>query len=553
MGKGSGRGGAKLGKAVKGKSKPENKEKATESEAAPPLEAEPVGAATVIDVPLAVEKPAAKVLNEDIKMLEEYEKLAKLSEAQKTRLKKLQMQEAYNTKINKKLLVNIHRKFMRADKVDQLRKEIEILAQNHEREVDRKDAIIQMLSRDLDDSEEQFQTAQRAHMDKITKYISLHTEKTRRIETEFERDLKMLKDEFNTEREAIIAQHARELKEMKAVITMVEAQEAERNASAKQDHETEREEIRNKNLEGINELRISLENKIEELEKQFDDAHQNYVENTDSANKHFKELQKEDKKLSKIIDTQKRKIERMQANLVYWKKKIEGNAQECEERNAALREQKEAINKHCNVLKGRMKKFRALENAKLTALTVTARDALLAATAREAQAQKILMLAELARKLETEREKVQPFYASTKRDSRSETKEEWQPIKTLEDSSEYKTAAVQYDSALGEDGQPVAEWHYLENFHKKYNKVLLDKLAIAEEKKRLQKENGDLRSILKQYLDGIAVTGEAVDADNPLLIINGRVNLLDSTVRRARPNNIVELTTVVRNNLQARA
>jgi hypothetical protein len=78
---------------------------------------------------------------------QEYEKLNKLAEAQRIRLKKLEQQEAYNTRINKKLLVNIHRKFMRADKVDQLRKEIEILAQNHEREVDRKDAIIQMLTR----------------------------------------------------------------------------------------------------------------------------------------------------------------------------------------------------------------------------------------------------------------------------------------------------------------------------------------------------------------------------------------------------------------------
>ena len=34
---------------------------------------------------------------------------------------------------------------MRLAKVENLRKEIEILSQNHERDVDRKDAIIQML------------------------------------------------------------------------------------------------------------------------------------------------------------------------------------------------------------------------------------------------------------------------------------------------------------------------------------------------------------------------------------------------------------------------
>ena len=39
---------------------------------------------------------------------------------------------------------------------------------------------------------------------------------------------------------------------------------------AKQTHETEREEIRNRNLEDINVLKISLETEIEEYEKQFD-------------------------------------------------------------------------------------------------------------------------------------------------------------------------------------------------------------------------------------------------------------------------------------------
>jgi len=40
---------------------------------------------------------------------------------------------------------------------------------------------------------------------------------------------------------------------------------------------------------------------------------------------------------------------------------------------------------------------------------------------------------------------------------------------------------------------------------RRYNKVLLDSTAIERERERLSHENGDLRSILKQYLDGISV------------------------------------------------
>jgi DNA repair exonuclease SbcCD ATPase subunit len=348
----------------------------------------------------------------------------------------------------------------------------------------------------------------------------------------------------------------RETKEMNGIIQAVEQTEAARSADAKQAHETEREEIRNKNLEGINELRINLENKIEDLEKQFDDAHKNYVENTEQANKHFKELQREDKKLSKIIDTKKRKIERMQGNLAYWKKKIEQNYKECVARNRQLKEQKEAIAKHCSALKARRKKLRHNEGKRLTELTVMARNAYRSNEERLSKAEKIIQLAELGRKLETEREKVQPFYESTIQNNVQATEGKTATVKTLEEGEDYRTQQMQPISAtviMGQDGKPLGRWEHLGNFHKKFNKVLLDKLAISEEKLRLEKENGDLRGILKQYLDGIAVTEDAVDSDNPLMIINGRVNLIDKErqVRRMGPPKTITEANVVVNNTAA--
>lgn len=60
-----GRGGAQLGKAVKGKSKERKKDKKSKLK----------------------ETVTEKQLSEDIRMLEEYEKMNKLAEAQRTRLK----------------------------------------------------------------------------------------------------------------------------------------------------------------------------------------------------------------------------------------------------------------------------------------------------------------------------------------------------------------------------------------------------------------------------------------------------------------------------------
>ena len=94
--------------------------------------------------------------------------------------------------------------------------------------------------------------------------------------------------------------------------------------------------------------------------------------------------------------------------------------------------------------------------------------------------------------------------------------------------------------AIGDDGKPVKEWNYLDRFYRRYNKVLLDKLAIAKEKERLERENHDLQAILKQYLDGISVNEDVMRGPNPLLVVNGRVNLNAPPVRRTGRVPVVE-------------
>lgn len=87
---------------------------------------------------------------------------------------------------------------MRMAKVEELRKEIEILSQNHEREVDRKDAIIQMLDRDLEDAEEQYQLALRGHMQVVESLLDLQYMRMKALQEEFNTNLKALEEEFET-------------------------------------------------------------------------------------------------------------------------------------------------------------------------------------------------------------------------------------------------------------------------------------------------------------------------------------------------------------------
>jgi len=90
-----------------------------------------------------------------------------------------------------------------------------------------------------------------------------------------------------------------------------------------------------------------------------------------------------------------------------------------------------------------------------------------------------------------------------------------------EEEEETPLHTLSYD----DNGKVVKNWNSLDNFWKKYNKVLLDALAIEREEERLKKENSDLQEILKQYFDGISVSDEMLKKANPLFVVNGRVNL----------------------------
>merc|ERR1712048_521215 len=170
---------------------------------------------------------------------------------------------------------------------------------------------------------------------------------------------------------------------------------------------------------------------------------------------------------------------------------------------------------------GKMNLFRSEEKKRLANLTQNARNCIKSLKDQLGLAERIIKTAELCRKFETEREKVLPFYLS--RDLLNEFEEG-----ELDFGDEDLKEEIRKElSDIGID-----EWTYLDNFFKRFNKCKLDHLAIEQELKRLKRENIQLRSILKQFLDGVSVNEDVMGAPNPLLVINGKVNLNHVPVRR---------------------
>lgn len=82
-------------------------------------------------------------------------------------------------------------------------------------------------------------------------------------------------------------------------------------------------------------------------------------------------------------------------------------------RNECLSKEKNAINSNFLDLKNKMGKFRDGERKKLTELVINSKNSVEKLKELANLGEKILKTAELCRRLETEKEKVVPFYEST--------------------------------------------------------------------------------------------------------------------------------------------
>ncbi|KAK3083899.1 hypothetical protein FSP39_004880 [Pinctada imbricata] len=477
----------------------------------------------------------SKMTEEERLAYEEQKRLAE-EEMQKKKedmltqfLKDKLTKEERATRFNMNKLNHQWRNIMRESKSKELKKDLEILSQTFERIVDRKDATIKSLAKDLQEADEQYAMALRAHLQNVDNLIDQQRSRLMGHKQEFMGEMEIVRDEFDTERAIMVDQHSKEMNDIADILFAMDQNFQDRENEAKGEFQSMTDEIRNKDMEEKHSLHHQLQEKLENYWGQFDTALKNYKETNAERRAAFEELKAKDDESAKEIDQQMRKLQRISDNISALKSKMAANAKECDERNKMLKEEREKMLAHFQDLKAQMNKLRDREREKLTKLTLESNSAMKELKRQNDKVKSVLTMAEMCRKLETEEEKVLPFYAT------SLTQEEQEDVEAavLEESNE-KLTSVMHDFSS------------LENFWKRYNKVTLDKLALDKEKQSLMQENQQLRTLLKQYLDGISVNDEILSHVNPLFIVNNKTNVKlnvpvnDPRIRRPVAQTVVE-------------
>uniref|UniRef100_A0ACB8EM28 Dynein regulatory complex subunit 2 n=1 Tax=Sphaerodactylus townsendi TaxID=933632 RepID=A0ACB8EM28_9SAUR len=319
--------------------------------------------------------------------------------------------EEHNCVLNMNKITLQWRTVLREVKARELRKDIEILSQTFERVVDCKDSVIKSLAKDLAEAEAQYAHALRSHLHSVDQLLQLQRCRLGYLEEDYHTELEALQKEFDTERKKIIEYHEQEIRYLQDVLLAMEQTFGESEYEGKLDFQSTRDDVKNKNLEEKHYLRMQLEGKVEELWKRFQQALRNYTEATEDRKIAFEALKLKDEKSTKEIEMQMKKLQKIQDLILSLKNKIAAHARESEEQNRLVHDKKEVVLKQLQKLKSEMNRARAKARSNLAKLTRESGATLKTLQHVVKKGELILRLAEMCRKLESEEEKVLPFYA----------------------------------------------------------------------------------------------------------------------------------------------
>lgn len=474
----------------------------------------------------------------------EHERRLAISRMQSERLLSWSSSEAALVRRNRVKVLTKWRRYLRELKEEELTAQIGQISSANDRELDHQVFKLRELNNDVDALNGSLVVLERSHFRRMGQLSDIERERLMELQSEFVRDLFILKKEFNAEKEYILRSLSASRSASSWVMASISEREVAAEHEAKSREETLCEELRNKNLEELNVVKISLESEIEEYEKQFDETHDRYIESTEDKNRQFGELKVKDTALSLDIEAIMKRIQVLLQQLAFWRKRMAQNDRECSSRNEALRSNKSGLRAQYRSLKLKMGRFRKTQNDRLQNVVAAARSTKDHNRELLECGKRILSLHAMAAAKCTERERLRPFHRHQ------------QPggghIGTHSHSQ--CDAAKEYDDAVhgdididgGHHGHPE-----LAHFVQKYNAVLLDTTCFQQKRKSLTADNKKLRAVLKAYLDGITVSNHTVNEPNTLFVINHSTKLhrdsvaTDHAQRRLQNQCVVEGNQVV--------
>lgn len=428
------------------------------------------------------------------------------------RINNLVEEEVKISRINKIKLLNDWRIIMRIAKIDEIRKDLTLYMKNFNRELDNKDAILQMIDADIDEAEEQYQIALNNHFIHLQELISLQDSRIKGLFKEFDKDVNEIESEFKVEFSQIKENFEEEQSEINKMLRFIhkerELKEGKQKENFRQMKENLLSSIKEKNTKTQEKIQKMTDNEISIFNSEMNDIKAKTKEKSQLDKNYINELNRLEREISSL----KMKVDKLNDTNKQLKTKIKQNQEDWELKNKNLKDEKEKLMYSYKKLKEKMEGFRNNQKDKLKNLVNNSFNCNAKLKEYIDLSEKILRLSEICRRFETEKEKILPYY---------------QESNVIND----EIILPSPENLVGIENCVYEEIEALSQFWKRFNKVFLDVVSLKKQKEEISQQNELLKSMLQQYYDGFTVNNTVLlSKDNPLLIIENRQYVYKSLI-----------------------
>ena len=429
------------------------------------------------------------------------------------------------TKLNQIKVMTQWRKIMRLVKTESLKKEIEILAVTQEKCLTHKDAIIQFMLLDLKESENQIAVSNESQSNHMKEMISIHTNSIDTLETSYKEHINLLTSSFTEDMNVLDTSLAEEMKLAEGDEQAVLKQTEQNSLALTRSFQRQEEDYQRQQKEEIESLRSRLEDQIESLKTQFDSTQSTFHSEFGALKEEYKEMLVSDKLITDILDTRKKQVDNLQMLLFQWQGKMKQLMEDSEDRKRVLIAEKRNMHNHYQALKARIKAYRTLLTQRLTELSARAHECKKRLNTKLEVGKKVLAAAKATHDWHhhQEEEDEEEDITITRLVDLEEDTDLESCISNFKSSSRLHSTS----SSSGDINTNIFEARAdtLNNFYDRYNKLLAKAAIDEEQKNRLREENSELQDLLIQYEKASTFSGESVQGNNSLLIVNGRSNI----------------------------
>ena len=207
----------------------------------------------------------------------QYEAEKKNKETKEEYFRKQIQTEEQIFNINKRKLLTNWRKILRIAKTEELKKELEIYSQSNQRELDSMEAYLQMLDKNIEEAEDQYNLALRNHLIQVDTLLDIRDTRIDSLREEFKRACKILYDEFNIEALEIKRNHIRQKKELDDMSETIQAEENEKKTLATDNFQGQMEQVKQKAKEELEQMQGEMGTKQNTLSNELESLYQRLV------------------------------------------------------------------------------------------------------------------------------------------------------------------------------------------------------------------------------------------------------------------------------------